>query len=215
MPSSCRRAIRRGSRPWQFTRFPLVELWRRRPPWAVRAGTVLLLVALTLRYALAVTNPANWARQHPEGNWIVRYYNNDRFEGFPLARYDIGVDDDFSATGPGSKAAKDHFSARWDTCLEVVQALDVALTLEADDRASFWVDGSARIQVAPGPGVSTASVQLGVGLHHLRVDFVEVDGMAMVRLRGLELEDTEAYRFRRPAFEGAEVACASAGKPAD
>ncbi|MEO8183084.1 MAG: PA14 domain-containing protein [Deltaproteobacteria bacterium] len=183
------------------------DLLRRRPPWFSRAAVAVLLVFLTLRYAWAVTYGKNWARQHPEGNWISRFYKNGTFEGYPLLRYDVGVNVDFGADAPADAMKKDFFSARWDTCLVVTQDVVVPLQLDSDDSSKVFVDDQLQFEVAPGPGHNSASVALRPGLRHVRVEFNERGGMAMVRLSGFEPEGTDAYSFRRPVIEGEELRC--------
>lgn len=186
---------------------PLRELWNRRPHWFAQAGVAIVLLLLTLRYAWAVTYGKNWAQQHPEGNWISRFYRNDTFEGYPLLRYDVGVNADFGPGAPADAVKKDYFSARWDTCLVVTQHVVVPVELDSDDSSKFFLDEQLVFEVAPGPGQNSALVTLQPGLRHVRVDFNERGGMAMVRLLGFELEGTESYSFRRPMIEGEELRC--------
>lgn len=188
----------RGSQ-WQ-------EPVQRLPWWAPRAVVAGVIVLLTLRYAWAVTYHKDWARQNPEGNWISRYYSDDKFGGNPMLRYDSGVNADFAAGGPVDNVSKDYFSISWDTCVEVTREVTVPLTLQADDQARLFVDGVPELQVVPGPGASTTSVVLKPGVRHVRVEFVERAGMAMVRLEGFELSN-EAYEFVRPKVEGRDLVC--------
>lgn len=183
------------------------QLARRLPWWAPRTAVAGVIVLLTLRYAWAVTYKKDWARQNPEGNWISRYYTDDKFGGNPMLRYDIGVNADFVAAGPVDNMAKDYFSIRWDTCMDVTRAVTVPLTLQADDQAQLFVDGVSQVRVVPGPGSATTSVVLTPGVRHVRLEFVERAGMAMVRLDGFELLGNEAYRFVRPRVEGRELVC--------
>jgi hypothetical protein len=186
---------------------PLRELWDRRPPWFSRIAVAVLFLLLTLRYVWTVTYGKNWSQQNPEGNWISRFYKNGTFEGYPLLRYDVGVDADWGAGAPADSVKKDNFSARWDTCLLVTQDVVVALALDSDDSSKFFVDDQLQFEVEPGPGHNSASVAFHRGLRHVRVDFNERKGMAMVQLSGFESEGTEAYSFRRPVVEGLELRC--------
>lgn len=185
----------------------LRDQWRRRPAWTTPAAVIVMLLGLTLRYAWAVSDETNWPSQHPEGNWISRFYANVRFEGFPLVRYDVGVNSDFGKRGPARRMSGDYFSARWDTCLVVTRDVSVTLQMESDDRSTLWLDGVAQLEIAPGPERKSGSVVLRQGLRHLRVEFVEEVGMALIRLDGLELDGNEAYRFKRPVLEGEDVRC--------
>jgi hypothetical protein len=193
--------------PDQAPASPLRERWERRPWWLSRAAVAILLALLTLRYTWAVTYGKNWVQQNPEGNWISRFYKNGTFEGYPLLRYDVGVNADFGAGAPADAVKIDYFSARWDTCVLVTQHVVIPLELDSDDSSKFFVDDQLQFEVEPGPGHNSASVAFQPGLRHVRVDFNERKGMAMVRLSGFESEGTEAYSFRRPVVEGLELKC--------
>jgi hypothetical protein len=186
---------------------PLQEVLRRRPPWFSRAAQALLFLLLTLRYAWGVTYGKDWAQQNPEGNWISRFYSNGTFAGYPLVRYDVGVNADFGPGAPADSVKKDYFSARWDTCIVVAKDITVSLQLASDDSAKLFLDDQLQFEVDPGPGEKSAELVLQPGLRHLRVDFIERTGMAMVRLLGFEGEGTDAYAFQRPVFEGTELRC--------
>ena len=141
-------------------------------------------------------NPTKWARQNPEGNSISRYYPNPRFEGFPLVRYDVGVAHDFGSDAPAKSMLKDGFSARWDTCVVVAKDVTVPLRLVSDDGSTLSLDGVPQMQIGPEPGQASAAVLLRAGLRHLSVEFVELEGMALVRLEGLELLGTDHVSLR-------------------
>jgi hypothetical protein len=185
---------------------PLRRFLQRGPWWAPRAVVAGLLVVLTLRYAWAVKQGTAWQRQNPEGNWISRYYPDEAFNGNPMLRYDVGVNVDFGTGGPVRRLSSDNFSIRWDTCLVVQHEVVVPFTIQADDRASFFIDGTPHLSLAE-PGVATGEVRLMPGVRHLRVEFVERKGTALIRLMGLELEGSAAYVFRRPKVNGLELTC--------
>jgi PA14 domain len=184
----------------------LRDLLRRRPFWLPRALTLGAVLALTLRYAWA-SRHADWHQQNPEGDWLSRFYASPDFEGYPLVRYDVGVNYDFGPNGAADSMPKDWFSASWDTCLIVASDVTLTLQLDSDDSSMLWLDGVAQLEVEPGPGEKSGQVVLRQGLRHLRVDLIERMGTAVVRLQGLEFEGAEAYRFQRPVLEGNEVRC--------
>jgi hypothetical protein len=185
----------------------LRELWRRRPAWSARVAVIVVLVGLCLRYAWAVSDKDNWAGQHPEGNWVSRFYTNPNFEGFPLVRYDVGVNQDFGSGAPAKSMSKDHFSARWDTCVVATGDVTLPLHLVSDDQSKLLIDGVPQMEVGPVAGEASAALVLHPGLRHLRVEFVENEGMALIRLEGLDLDGTTAYRFQRPLLDGNDVRC--------
>lgn len=184
----------------------LRALWRRRPYWFTSALTGVIISLLALRYAWA-THHADWARQHPEGSWISRFYATPDFQGYPLVRYDIAVNYDFGLSGAADSMPKDQFSARWDTCAVVAQEVTLSLRLDSDDSSTLWVDGMPQLAVEPGPGSNSGQVVLRQGVHHLSVDIIEKTGPAMIRLEGLEAEGVDAYHLQRPAIDGMEVRC--------
>jgi hypothetical protein len=186
---------------------PLDRVLRGAPRWFWRAAGAFLLLALTARYAWRVTYGKDWNQQNPEGNWVSRFYQNDTFAGYPMVRYDTGVNADFGSGAPADAMKKDGFSVRWDTCLIVAKDIVAPLELTADDSARLFVDEQPQLEVTPGPGTKAASVSFHPGTHHVRVDFVERRGMAMVRLGGFEPDGSEAYSFRRPVIEGQDVKC--------
>ena len=182
------------------------DLLRRKPLWLSRGLPLVAVIALTLRYAWA-TKHRDWHRQNPEGDWISRFSPSSDFGGYPLVRYDVGVNYDFGPDGAAGSMPKDWFSARWDTCLIVASDVTLTLQLDSDDSSKLWLDEVLQVAVEPGPGQKSAQVVLRQGLRHLRVDLIEREGMAHVRLEGLEFEGADAYYFQRPAIEGDDVRC--------
>jgi len=183
------------------------RLRRRAPPWFGPALVAFAVAVVCARYAWRVTYGKDWSQQNPEGNWVSRFYGDDAFGGYPMVRYDIGVNADFGSGAPADAMRTNGFSVRWDTCLVVLEAIAVPLELTSDDSSQLFVDGQQQFEVKPGPGRSGALVKLLPGVHPIRVDFVEGVGTAMVRLDGFELDGTAAYTFRRPVIEGEELKC--------
>ena len=182
--------------------------WQRQVPrWAAKAAAAVILAGLTARYVWAISDPALWPRQHPEGNWISRFYSNASREGFPLVRYDIGVNADFGAGGPARLMKGDHFSVVWDTCLRVAKDTTLAIELESDDSSKLLLDGTPLVEIGPHAGEKSAVISLRQGVRHLRVEFVENEGNAMVRLNGVEPDGTDAYQLRRPIIRGVDAVC--------
>jgi hypothetical protein len=180
------------------------ELRRRLPSWAPAAGAAFVLAALTARYAYAI-HSRNFSKQHPEGNWVSRYYNASDFAGYPLVRYDTGINYDWGKGGPAQDMGTDLWSAQWDTCLFVKADLDIELRLSADDSGRLFVDGTLALESNRNP--SAAKITLLHGVRHLRLDYQEKGGRARAKLEGLEMGDTDAYRFVRPVFSGADLSC--------
>lgn len=183
------------------------ELRLRLPQWASWAAVITVTAGLTLRYALGVVSRTNWQRQHPEGNWISRYYPAQDFKGNPLVRYDVGIDYNWGKGAPAQAMDRDRWSARWDTCVVVAADLDLSLTLNAVSSGELFVDDAGLIDLSRHGGKRTETILLQRGVRHLRVDFQDMSGRARLSLEGLNFEGTDAYQFRRPILSGDEVRC--------
>jgi hypothetical protein len=194
---------RMPAREWFWPR----DLRERLPRWVAWAIVGVVSGGLCLRYALAVLDRNLWQRQHPEGNWISRYYSNVKFEGYPLVRYDTGVDYDWGRKAPAKAMVRDRWSVRWDTCLLVTEPTTLNLKLTSDDSSKLILDDSIAIDVGPKPGTKSGNIALQPGTHQLRVDFREDQGEAVIHLEGLDFEGTSAYRFQRPVLQGDVVSC--------
>jgi hypothetical protein len=170
----------------------------------------LVVVALVLRYAFSFGR-VQWQQRHPEGHWISRYYANAHFAGFPVVRYDVGVSYDFGEGAPADDMARDRFSVLWDTCVAASEDVTFNLRLASDDASRLLLDGAPQIEIGPQPGRQTARMHVSAGIHHVRIEFVEDQGVAMIRLRGLRKEG-KGYRLQRPVLDGDQVRC-EAGPP--
>jgi len=175
--------------------------------WTTKAIMLVVLAGLSLRYVWATSNKSAWPRQHPEGNWISRFYSNPSREGFPLVRYDVGINADFGVGAPARSMSGDHFSAVWDTCLVVTKDTSVVLELTSDDASKLVLDAVPQIEIGPTAGARSSTVLLRRGLRHLRVEFIENEGTAMVRLNGLDPDGNNSYRLERPVVQGNDVNC--------
>jgi hypothetical protein len=102
---------------------------------------------------------------------------------------------------------KDRWSVRWDTCLVVTAETTVDVQLSSDDTSQLFLDEQSVIEVGPKPGKASGSMALHVGTHHVRVDFREQQGQAVIHLQGLDFAGTPAYQFKRPLLSGDTVTC--------
>jgi hypothetical protein len=84
--------------------------------------------------------------------------------------------------------------------------LSIVLSLQSDDAAKLFVDGILQVQNTR-PAKKQKEVMLQAGVRHVRVDFQEGQGSAVIRLNGLNFSGTDAYEFRRPALIDDEARC--------
>jgi len=194
-----RPAGRRGRLGWQGVR-------RRAPEWASWAIVIGVAAGLSLRYAWGLVDRAIWQHEHPDGQWISRYYDNTKFGGSPLVRYDLGVDYNWQKSPPAGAMQRSQWSVRWDTCVVVTADVTLELRLRAEQSAKLILDDKPAIHVKK-PGHKDGKVHLRQGVRHLRIDFKKARGMGVVRLKGLDFRGTESYHFQRPILDGDEVRC--------
>ena len=81
--------------------------------------------------------------------------------------------------------ARDHWSAKWDTCVVANTEVELKLRLAADDKGKLLLDGVVQLEVRK-PGAKKARVKLRRGVQHLQVEFQEGRRGAELRLDGLD-----------------------------
>lgn len=172
-----------------------LRLWRR------RLGMVLLAL-LPVIVLLAVFPP-----DYREGPWRAEYFENRKFEGEPHVRRDGDLRFKWEDSSPLYDLPEDGFSARWDTCLVLDRAYEIAFQLVSDDGARLYVDGEL---VVDNWGTHAersrgGKVPLEPGLHHVHVDYFEAKHNAMVSvaasLRGERPDSLPTRLLRYPGDE--------------
>ncbi len=168
----------------------------RRVAWRkVAAGVIgIAIVAVPL-----------WMLYRPR--WRVSYYPNTTLSGNPrfVTRL-LDPDRNWGHIGPGHGLPNDHFSARYETCLVLDKASDVAFSVGSDDGSVLYVDDRNVIDdwVDHPYTVRSANVALARGMHTLRVDYFQGGGDARLtfdgRVKGSGADVTTM--FRPPPLQG-------------
>jgi hypothetical protein len=160
------------------TRFaPTRRVERRRR--LVRHALVTMLVLGLVIAALVLTMP-----DYREGPWRAAYYPTADFQGEPLVRREGDVKFDWKRVGPPG-LPDDHFSIRFDTCLDLPEPREVTFQLVSDDGSRLFIDGTL---VLDNWGIHDersrgTEIPLTAGLHHLRVDYFDDRRAASIDLR--------------------------------
>jgi hypothetical protein len=160
------------------TRFaPTRRVARRRR--LVRNGLVTVLVLGLVAAALVLTTP-----DYREGPWRAAYYPTADFQGEPLVRREGDVKFDWRRVGPPD-LPDDHFSIRFDTCLDLPEPREVTFQLVSDDGSRLFIDGTL---VLDNWGIHDkrsrgAEIPLTAGPHHLRIDYFDDRRTASIDLR--------------------------------
>lgn len=115
--------------------------------------------------------------------WQAAYFANPELSGDPvLTRVETALDHNWGTGSPGAGVPKDNFSARW-TQSFYFAAGTYRFTTYTDDGVRLWVDGRLLIDSwRPMRGYRSASVQLGEGMHEIRMEYYERTGAALARL---------------------------------
>jgi hypothetical protein len=135
------------------------------------------------------------------------YFPKKGFAGKSHARVDGNVNFEWQERPAVKGFPEDNFSARWTGAIIPRYTEEYEITVEADDRASVWIDGRQGQKFALRAG----------NAHELRVDFEEDGGHAFVRLfwqsarQGRELVPREQLSPYRPRT----VSESMVGEPAE
>lgn len=118
------------------------------------------------------------------GPWAATYYSRADFTGPSVKRSDGDVNFDWQEKPPMDTVPADSFSVRWDACMTLEAAQEVAFQLVSDDGSRLYVDGKQTIDNWGKHGVKARgrAVQLKAGVHHLRVEYFEHRHEASVAL---------------------------------
>lgn len=121
-----------------------------------------------------------------EKPWRAEYYAGINLAGSPrIVRAEEHVDFDWTHSHPRDFPRKGYYSVRFDTCLRLKRQTQAAFELGSDDGARMFVDGKKVIDGwrTRSMTVDQASLQLSPGVHHLRVEYFEKGGSAIIRMR--------------------------------
>lgn len=140
------------------------------------AAVVLLPIAVLL----VLTSPG-----HREGPWRGQYFDNTEFSGEPLQRRDGDIKFDWQRKSPSPSLPDDGFSVRWDSCMELPEALDIAFALISDDGSRLYIDGELVVDNWGRHGERSRgdTVPVAAGVHHIRVEYFDERHAASVELR--------------------------------
>jgi len=154
---------------------------------------VLVLVPVIVALVLTV-------RDYREGPWRGVYYPTIDFQGEPLVRREGDVRFDWKRLGPTPELPDDAFSARYDTCMELPEAREIAFQLISDDGSRLFIDGELVLDNWGRHGERSrgADVPLTAGMHHVRVEYFDERHGAAIELRASlygELPDSLPVRL--------------------
>ena len=142
--------------------------------------------------------------------WLARYYPELDFGGDPVIQYDAKIDFDWLAEPPAEDIPADHYTVRWDTCLELPADDTVELRIGSDDGSRVFVDGEQVIDSWRDQAGNwmTSRKPLAAGVHHVRVEYYENGGNALAILEMKSPSGPIPPEWTRPPrLRGDDVAC--------
>jgi hypothetical protein len=157
---------------------------RHRPPRPDLPRAVLRRLAFGAGALLALVLAWRPWQSTTIGPWAATYYDRSDFTGQSVERRDRDVNFEWKDEPPMDTIPADRYSVRWDSCLSVGKAQDVAFQLVSDDGSRLFLDGE---QIVDNWGkhelqARGATVRLRAGVHHLRVEYFEHRDAASVAL---------------------------------
>ncbi|MEM9461531.1 MAG: PA14 domain-containing protein [Myxococcota bacterium] len=173
------RALSAAVRNAQDERFAPRHRRARRRAFARRLG-MGLLVLVPLVAVLVWTVP-----DYREGPWRAELYASPDFSGEPIMRRDGDVKFDWKRRAPNPDLPEEGFSVRWDTCMRIDKAREIAFQLISDDGSRLYIDEQLVVDNWGRHGERSrgADVPLSVGVHHVRVEYFDERHSASVQLR--------------------------------
>ncbi len=165
---------------------------------------VVVLVPVVVGLALTVSD-------FREGPWRAAYYPTIDFQGEPVVRREGDVRFDWKRKGPTPELPEDAFSARFDVCMELPEALEIAFQLVSDDGSRLFIDGALAIDNwgRHGERARGAEIPVSAGMHHLRVEYFDARHGAGLELRASlygEVPDALPVRYLRYPGDDLSVA---------
>lgn len=150
-----------------------------------------------------------WARQEGFPEWKGEYFANPNLQGNPVVvRNDTKIDFNWGAGAPAAGLPADNFAVRWTRQLHF-SAGRYRFTVEVDDGARLWVDGTLVIdQWHDAIGSYSGDISLAEGAHRVRMEMYERTGGAMARLSWARQETFPEWRgeyFANPDLQGKPV----------
>ncbi len=177
---------------------PIRRLTARRTTWAV----------FVLFFLGAATYISYLYEQYFGYGIQATYFEKENFNGKSHKKTEKGIAFNWRNGSPMPEIPRNHWSARWQACLEVRKGERFFLVAGADDGMWVYADGSLLIDnggTHPFKKV-TATRALGPGLHPIRVDYKESVSVAKAYLKWKSAKKKEQaipfLRFVQPGYMG-------------
>lgn len=128
--------------------------------------------------------------------WKGEYFNNVSLSGLPIVtRNDLAVSFNWGDGAPAPGISADRFSVRWTRGLNFTGGF-YTFSLRADDGVRFYIDDILLIDEwhDSAPAAYSRNVNLGAGLHILKIEYYENAGSAAIWLTYQPMEDMTKWQ---------------------
>ena len=128
-------------------------------------------------------SPTATAAPPPSDVWRASYFDNRNLQGTPMViQTATAINFTWGANPPVAPLPADGFSARFERVVEFNDGF-YRFSINADDGVRFWIDGKLALDEWHGSTDLTYTVGRTLrGLHTLRIDYYEANGLASLRL---------------------------------
>jgi hypothetical protein len=125
-----------------------------------------------------------WEKVTSFPDWKGSYYANRDLSGLPVfQRNDATIDFNWGSDSPRADIPSDNFSVRWTRQLDFTPAGIYRFETVSDDGVRLWIDDNLVIDGwQDGYAVRDANVYLSAGQHHLKLEYYEHLGGAIIQL---------------------------------
>ncbi len=149
--------------------------------------TSTIQVVLPTAIPIAATPVPAPAQPNPDplNAWYAEFFNNPDLEGNPIVqRNDPELNFNFGKGSADARLPADNFSGRFKGRFTFDQTENILFSLIVDDAARVYLDDQLIIDEWHMGGRRVASVNVPIvkGEHHLRVDYAETTGTALLAL---------------------------------
>ncbi len=155
----------------------------------------LLAGALAIAFVVGLFIQPLDSQANTGTDWQATFYDNSDLSGNPmLTRNDRELNFNWSSDAPAPGLPHDYFSARWIASFHFDEG-DWLFSAGADGGIRLWVNDSLVIdQWSPSNTFAnyTATTHLSRGIHHLKVEYYDTEGLAGVNIGWEPVIETEA-----------------------
>ena len=136
-------------------------------------------------YIFAIPLPPEVIGPAPGAGLVGEYYRGKTFSTLLATRVDSIIDFNWGLNAPMSGVPTDSFCVRWNGYLNIPTTGTYTIYVSSDDGFKWWIDGNLFDWWGPTfeQEITTGAKILTAGLHPIRLEYMELDGVATCHLK--------------------------------